>query len=441
MNEYKHENIAVIGAGITGQSCLRFLRSQGANVSVFDTRQPPTNHNIEAHWGIIPDAALCDFKLVVVSPGVSLDLPAIAAAKNAGVEVIGDIELFARINTVPAIGITGSNGKSTVVSLLGAIFECAKVNACVSGNIGTPVLNTLSTHQNNGGVLPAYQWYVLELSSFQLESTYSLQLDIACILNISEDHLDRHGSMQDYVAAKLRIFDHALTKVVCRDDKFTYSMQPNQALTFGLSMSSKGMSWAQDTRQIIFNGEVFLSFAECQLTGLHNVLNVQAASLIALTAGIDKSTICQAVTSFTGLAHRYQRVPSTDNVVWINDSKATNPGATKVSLEAAVADTQGQVILIVGGDSKKSDITELVEVISSSVGFLIALGKDGRQFMQAVEKAVYVDSIQQAVALAATVAQAGDIVLLSPACASLDMFDNFEQRGKCFAQAVEELVA
>lgn len=440
MSNYDNVKIAVIGAGITGQSCVRYLTAQGATVTVFDTRQASKNP-LDVCWGEIQTDALLRFSLIVVSPGVSLQLPAIRQAKNAGIEIIGDVELFARANSLPTIGVTGSNGKSTVVSLLGEIFAESGLEACVSGNIGTPVLNTLSSVAADSQPSKAFDWYVLELSSFQLESTFSLSLNIACILNVSEDHLDRHGSMGEYIAAKQRIFSHAQSRIICRDDELTTYDNPDQSLTFGLSSSAVGMSWQADTQTIIYNNAEFLHFADCRLTGLHNVLNIQAASLIAIQAGIAHDSIVAAVKRFSGLPHRYQNLSTPDSVNWINDSKATNPGATNVSLKAASSDTQGQVVLIVGGDAKQADLSQLAEQISMSVGYLIALGKDGREFMPFAKRAIYVDSMEQAVCIAAEVAAPGDTVLLSPACASLDMFKNFEHRGECFTTAVERLVA
>lgn len=431
MSKFNNANIAVIGAGITGQSCVRYLHSLGAVVSVFDTREESLS-SLNVRWGEIPINALVNFDLVVVSPGVSLQTPAIAKALAQGVAVIGDVELFARQNQTPTIGVTGSNGKSTVVSLLGEIFSKAGFNACVSGNIGKPVLNTVE--------LTDIDWYVLELSSFQLESTYSLKLHTACILNISEDHLDRHGSMAAYAAAKQRIFDHADSKVTCRDDALT-TVSKDLNLTFGLGPSEEGMSWQAENQTITYNGSAFINFADCKLTGLHNVLNIQAASIIALQAGIEPNAIISAVKSFEGLPHRYQSLRTKDSVHWINDSKATNPGATKVSLKAAKSDTQGKLILIAGGDAKQADLGELAESISDSVNYLIALGKDGRLFMPFAQGSVYVDSLEQAVTVAKHIAKPGDTVLLSPACASLDMFKNFEHRGECFSAAVEERVA
>lgn len=438
MSNYNNVKIAVIGAGITGQSCVRYLTSKGAKVTVFDTRQ--RSHNVlHVLWGEIEIDRLLNFSLIVVSPGVSLSTPAICKAIAAGIKVVGDVELFARENSVPAIGITGSNGKSTVVSLLGEIFSEAEFNVCVSGNIGTPVLNTLTDIST--GQSKKYDWYVLELSSFQLESTFSLNLDIACILNLSEDHLDRHGNMTEYRAAKQRIYAHANNRIICRDEPLLAYSRQDDTLTFGLSSSSVGMSWEPSTQTIIYQGEAFLHFADCQLSGLHNILNIQAASLIAIQAGIGFESILSAVKRFSGLPHRYQSLSTTDKINWINDSKATNPGATNVSLRTAISDTQGRLILIVGGDAKQADLSILKEQIVNSVSYLIALGKDGRQFMPLAQRAIYVDSMTQAVNVAATTAMPGDTVLLSPACASLDMFENFEHRGNCFVAAVEASVA
>ena len=218
-------------------------------------------------------------------------------------------------------------------------------------------------------------------------------------------------------------------------------MQKDRRLTFGLSHSDMGMSWDKARQMILKDGEDFVDFTSCALTGLHNVLNIQAASLIALQAGVSHKAIIAAVQSFSGLSHRYQKVDSCDQITWINDSKATNPGATKVSIQAAKADTQGELILIAGGDAKQADLSQLNQLIADSVSYLIAMGKDGRLLMAEAKSAVFVDCMYDAVKLAKKIAKDGDTVLLSPACASLDMFRNFEHRGQCFTEAIERLVA
>ncbi|WP_100656591.1 UDP-N-acetylmuramoyl-L-alanine--D-glutamate ligase [Alteromonas flava] len=436
MTQYTDKNIAIIGAGLTGLSCARYLRQQAANVTLFDTRATPLAEVSEpVTWGEIPAQSLSQFDAVVVSPGVPFDLPALEYAKQAGVAVLGDIELFAQANTRPIIGITGSNGKSTVVSLLGHIFTRAGVKTAVIGNIGTPVLDALQDKQNS-----AVDWFILELSSFQLESTSSLHCDIAAVLNISEDHLDRHHTMEAYRNAKMRIYGGAKQCLVLRDDPVLSAFKHDAHLSFGLSPAPVGMAWNPENHIVYHNGIAALDFSRCNLAGEHNVLNVQVAYLVAILAGIEPQLTVAAIEDFHGIAHRYEQVGVRRGVIWINDSKATNPGAALASIVAAKKQTQNNLIVIMGGEAKGANLAVLAAELTD-VRYVIALGRDGRQFLAMQPNSVYVDNMQQAVELAESIAQSGDIILLAPACASLDMFKNYQHRGDCFKQAFAELAA
>ncbi|WP_100643089.1 UDP-N-acetylmuramoyl-L-alanine--D-glutamate ligase [Alteromonas facilis] len=436
MKRFADKHIAIIGAGLTGQSCARYLRQQGASLTIFDTRDSGaigTNETII--WGAVAEDALVGFDMVVVSPGVSLQTTAIQNALDNGVPVVGDIELFVQANDVPLIAVTGSNGKSTVVSLIGHIFKQAGLKAEVIGNIGRPALDALSANANE-----PLDWYVLELSSFQLESTHSLKANIASVLNITEDHLDRHRTMEAYRAAKMRIYDGATHCIVNRDDPLCRTAQIDHAITFALSPSPVGMSWNAANQKIYHNGVAVIDYSRCQLIGEHNVLNVQVAYLITYLAGIESKTISAAIEQFKGIAHRYERVASASDVIWINDSKATNPGAALASIKAAKQQAIAELIVIVGGDAKGADMSVLADALAD-VKYVVALGRDGRQFLSMQPNSVYVDSLQQAVKIASAMAQPNDIVLLAPACASLDMFENYQQRGDVFASAVQEVAA
>lgn len=435
--KYAEMKIAIIGTGITGRSCAQFLHAEGAHVHMFDTRAPlATDISYPVEWGAIDVSRLIAFELIVVSPGVSLATPAIQAAMEAGIDVVGDVELFARENRNPVIAVTGSNGKSTVVSLLGAIFNSAGLNASVVGNIGTPVLQAWQAVKDN-----TEHCLIMELSSFQLESTRSLRANAAVILNISEDHLDRHNTMTEYTAAKRQIFNHAEQCIVNRDDQYIAAFQPNKALTFGLSESGVGMSWDAARQVILYNGKDCIDVSKCSMYGEHNVLNMQAATLLALSAGVGKDAIQKALQTFTGLPHRYQRIATHHSVRWINDSKATNPGAAMASISAARHQTDGRLVVILGGDAKGADLNSMRQQIQRDVDYVVALGKDGRVFLDMNDNSVYVDSMLQAVRVADAIAKSNDTVLLAPACASLDMYTNFEHRGDAFVEAVEALAA
>ncbi|MDM7859528.1 UDP-N-acetylmuramoyl-L-alanine--D-glutamate ligase [Alteromonas sp. ASW11-36] len=430
------QKIAVIGAGLTGQSVVRFAVAQGAKVCVFDTRDSVSRElDFDVQCGAIESEALLGFDIVVVSPGVGLEMPALAAARQHGIDVIGDVELFARFNPVRVIAVTGSNGKSTVVSLLGEMFAAAGVNARVLGNIGTPVLDALSDMQD----LP--EWFILELSSFQLETVYSLKPQIAAILNISEDHLDRHGSMPAYVRAKANILNNARTRVLNRQDNWLGDLFDEQTKSFGLDSANTGMAWDSGSQTILHEGKPFIDFSACQLEGEHNVANIQAAALMAILAGLPQAYINQAAIQFSGIAHRYQKVVANSATLWINDSKATNPGAALASITAARRQTRGKLIVILGGDSKGADLNILCPVLQQQVDYVIAIGRDGRQFLNMQSDSVYVDSMQQAVTVAAVIAGADDTVLLAPACASLDMFSNYQDRGETFVRAIQAVAA
>lgn len=434
MKSLENRSIAVIGAGLTGQSCVRFLLDQGVHPDVYDTRaEREIPIDVPVLWGSIATSALMDYDLIIVSPGVSLQLPAIQAAREQDIEIIGDIELFCQHTTSRLVAVTGSNGKSTVVSLVHSIFKQAGYSVELVGNIGRPALDALKGSQPD--------WFILELSSFQLETTDNLNAAIAAILNITEDHLDRHGTMDAYAEAKYRILNGAKTAILNRDDQRLQSCDAAQRLTFGLSACPNEMHYSAEENSIFCGEELIVRMDRCGLKGLHNVLNIQAAALIAIQAGIEIKDIRSAVEQFEGIAHRFESVESSDSRVWINDSKATNVGAAIASIEAARATTQGQLILIAGGDAKGADLQTLESTVQTHVDYLIAMGKDGRELMPMLSKSVFVDSIQQAVDVARKVSGNGDTVLLAPACASLDMFENYQHRGAEFVSAVQGVAA
>nr|WP_268820325.1 UDP-N-acetylmuramoyl-L-alanine--D-glutamate ligase [Paraglaciecola sp. G1-23] len=431
-----NKNIVVVGLGLTGQSCLRFLSAKGANLVAMDSRE---SLNIELDvpviLGELDIKLLLNADLVVVSPGVNLNTPVFKQVIEAGVKVIGDIEIFAQFNTKPVIAITGSNGKTTVTHLVAAMCKQAGKKVLMGGNVGVPVLDLLDQDADI---------FVLELSSFQLDTTYSLQPLVATVLNVSEDHLDRHGDLFSYQQAKLKIFDNAQVSVINRDDALAHPIDESkitEALTFGLSASEQGFSWDPEKQHILLDGQSFLSSQKCLLVGQHNMLNIQAAAALALSAGIDQASIKLAATEFNGLPHRCQTVSVHNNVRWINDSKATNVGATLAAIYGLRASIQGKLILIAGGDGKGADFSPLAEVLQNSVEVLITFGRDGHQIAALKEGTFQVNNLTEAVQLAAQHVAVNDVVLLSPACASLDMFTNYQERGECFAQAVKELAA
>lgn len=428
-----NKNIVVVGMGLTGLSCVRFLLTKGANVIAMDRRSELTlSVDIPLFLGAFNVEKLLKADFIVLSPGVDLNTPAIQLAISSGVKVIGDIELFAQFNTTPVIAITGSNGKSTVTHLVNDMCKAAGKKVLMGGNIGVPALDLL---EQTADVI------VLELSSFQLETTFSLMPFTATVLNVTEDHLDRHGDLTTYQQIKHKVYQNCQFLVCNRDDDLSCPVHSKATLTYGLSQSNFGFSWDNTEACILLDGKTYLDSKSCLLVGAHNMLNIQAAAALAKTFGIDDHSIRHGAQQFGGLPHRCQTVSMFNKIRWINDSKATNVGATLAAINGLVANLEGKLILIAGGEGKGADFSVLADCLTQSVDLLITLGKDGDKIAALHTRNITVQTIQEAVLLAAKHSQPGDIVLLSPACASLDMFVSYQQRGDCFTQAVLELAA
>ncbi|GAB2696169.1 UDP-N-acetylmuramoyl-L-alanine--D-glutamate ligase [Aliiglaciecola aliphaticivorans] len=428
--DLKHMQVVVVGLGLTGKSCVAFLNAQGAKVIGMDRNPVELPGGIQTLSGDFNQEVLLNADLVVLSPGVNPNAKEFQNAQDAGVEVIGDVELFARFNTIPVIAITGSNGKSTVTCLVTEMLNCAGMKAQMGGNIGTPVLDLLDC---------GAEYLVLELSSFQLELLHSLTPVCATILNVSEDHIDRHLTFSAYADAKQRIYQNAEFCIANRDDVKTWPQNYQPKNSFGLSHSPVGISWDAPAENIILDGEDFISAQQCALQGLHNILNIQAAIACVMPLGVKQAAIVQAVGMFTGLPHRFELVSENRNVRWINDSKATNIGATIAALQSLKNRGDSKLILIAGGDGKKANFTELQPMLLADVDLLITLGKDGRELASLKPGSIEVADLLEAVTFANGIVESGDIVLLSPACASLDMFDNYQHRGDVFKQSVLEV--
>jgi len=440
------KKVLVIGLGKTGLSCARYLSRLGHQVAVTDDRSEPPG--LATLSGELPDVALFLGRLepaafehaeqIVVSPGVSLKHPLIGEARARGVEVIGDIELFARAAGAPVIAITGSNGKSTVTTLVGDMARAAGRAVKVGGNLGTPALDLLPLSGSEPDL------YVLELSSFQLESTFSLVPRAAVILNVSPDHMDRYSNLDDYAKAKQRIYRSAELQIVNLDDPLTARLADSgrRRIGFGLQPASAGDYGVQT-----FDGELWLSCgderllraSEIRMAGRHNLSNALAALALGAAAGLPRQAMFETLRLFGGLAHRTQWVAERGGVAWYNDSKGTNIGATL----AAVTGMDRPVVLIAGGLGKGADFRMLREPLQGRVRAAILIGQDAALIESALEGAVpthRADGMEQAVALAAKLATAGDAVLLSPACASFDMFTGYDQRGEVFMDAVRRLL-
>ena len=431
----------VVGLGKTGFSVARYLLKRGSRVAVTDNRaEPPELARLMALGGDIVvrtggfDAALLEHAdLVVVSPGVALTGPFFDAARARGLSIVGDIELFARAARAPVVGITGTNGKSTVTTLLGKMAARSGLTMRAGGNLGAPALDLLDE-----GV----ELYVLELSSFQLETTESLALAAATVLNVTPDHMDRYPDLAAYAAAKARIFARCDVAVINLDDPLVAAMVgPGQRqLSFSLR-ADVGADYALMRRDdgdwwLMRRGERLLAMSQLRLTGLHNAANALAALALAEGLGLPRAACVAALAAFTGLAHRTQWLAEIGGVRYVNDSKGTNVGATL----AAVDGMPGPLVVIAGGDGKGQDFAPLRAAFTGKVRAAVLIGRDARALGQALAGVCalhYADSLEAAVECAARVAQPGDTVLLSPACASLDMFRDYKHRGEVFADAVQ----
>jgi UDP-N-acetylmuramoylalanine--D-glutamate ligase len=458
----KDKQVLVLGLGDTGLSALRWLQGQGAHLSVADTRDhPPGIEALKAelpevcvHTGILTAAIFSNVDLVVASPGVPLREPEIQSAIKRGVTVVGDVELFAqyRPSSAKVIAITGANGKTTVTTLVGEMCKAAGLKTIVAGNIGLPVLDALS--------METPDVYVLELSSFQLETTYNLIIDAATMLNLSEDHMDRYASMQDYAIAKARIFYHAKLQVLNRDDAWSMMMARSKLahVTFGLDTGgldtggldaggldvdeancSYGLLHESGGAWLSYGNHALMNVQDLKVAGLHNVANALAAIALCRGIDLDYAPIIQALYNFKGLPHRVEWIANIDDVDYYDDSKGTNVGATC----AALSGLAQKVVLIAGGDGKGQDFSPLKNVVSENARAVVLIGRDAprieSELLQTKIPLYRAVDLPEAVNIAKKIAQAGDAVLLSPACASFDMFKNYVHRAEVFVTAVKRL--
>ncbi|MBL7633909.1 UDP-N-acetylmuramoyl-L-alanine--D-glutamate ligase [Atlantibacter hermannii] len=437
MADYQGKKVVIIGLGLTGLSCVDFFLARGVTPRVMDTRQAPPGldnlpETVERHLGSLNDDWLLNADLIIASPGIALAHPSLSAAADAGVEIIGDIELFCREAQAPIVAITGSNGKSTVTTLVGEMAKAAGVSVGVGGNIGLPALMLLDAEK---------ELYVLELSSFQLETTYSLRAKAATVLNVTEDHMDRYPfGLQQYRAAKLKIYENAEVCVVNADDALTMPVRgaDERCVSFGIDVGDYHLNHQQGDTWLRVKGEKILNAKEMKIVGRHNYTNALAALALADAVGLPRSSSLKALTTFTGLAHRFQLAYDHNGVRWINDSKATNVGSTEAALNGLHID--GTLHLLLGGDGKSADFSPLNRYLQGDHIRLYCFGRDGAELAALrPDVAEQTATMEEAMRIIASKVQPGDMVLLSPACASLDQFKNFEQRGDVFTRLAKEL--
>jgi UDP-N-acetylmuramoylalanine--D-glutamate ligase len=429
----------VVGLGKTGASCLRYFAKHGIAAAATDSRQSPPGlaelgplaQTLDIRLGSFDLSLLDGASQVLMSPGVSLDEPIARAARARGIEVLGDVELFARAVHAPVIGITGTNGKSTVTSLVAAMAGAAGRRVLAGGNLGTPALDLLDQ--------PVPDLYVLELSSFQLETTTSLNLTGAVVLNVTADHMDRYATVLDYARAKERIFAHATTVVRNADDPLVRKMggAAPKVVTFSTQRTDADYCLLRDGARTFLcrHGAAVFEMERMKITGLHNAANALAALALGDAAGLPLAAMLEALETFPGLPHRSAWVADFGGVRYVDDSKGTNVGATL----AAVDGMPGPLVVIAGGLSKGQDFAPLATAFKGKVRHVVLIGKDAGDVERALAGAVRSEraaSMQEAVTAAARAAKPGDTVLLSPACASFDMFRDYGHRGDVFAAAV-----
>jgi UDP-N-acetylmuramoylalanine--D-glutamate ligase len=445
MTTLTHKNCLIVGLGQTGMSCARFLATRALSVAVMDSRQQPPalselqqeHPQVLVRTGSLDGDWLLQADMIVLSPGVDPRLPEIVAAKQAGIEIIGDIELFARYADAPVVAITGSNGKSTVTTLLALMAQLAGKEIKAGGNLGTPALDLL------GEVAPDF--YILELSSFQLETVRSLNAFASVVLNISPDHMDRYDSVSEYQQAKQKVFNGDGVMVINRDDPIVSAMAEEGRNLIGFSLhESQGVDFGlleHEGRLWLAEGEYpLLPVDQMKFVGTHNIANALAALALGSAMALPMSAMLSALQEFKGLPHRCRLVRELNDVRWFNDSKATNVGACIAAING-LADS-GPIVLIAGGVGKDQDFNDLTQTLQKSVKAVVLIGIDADEIAAAIPAGIKqskATDLNDAVSKAYALAEAGDNVLLSPACASFDMFSGYAERGEQFEKAVKRL--
>ena len=436
----------VVGLGKSGMSLVRFLAQRGVSFAVADTRENPPElatlrrdyPQVEVRCGELDVDFLCRADELYVSPGLALATPALQAAAARGVKLSGDIDLFARNAKAPIVAISGSNAKSTVTTLVGEMAVAAGKRVAVGGNLGMPALDLLSDD---------VELYVMELSSFQLETTHQLGAEVATVLNVSEDHMDRYSGLPAYHLAKHRIFRGARQVVVNRQDALTRPLMSDglPCWTFGLGapdFKAFGLREENGEKYLAFEFQNLMPVRELKVRGAHNQANALAALALGHAVGLPFDAMLSSLRNFTGLEHRCQWVRELEGVSYYNDSKATNVGAALAAIDGLGMDMDGKLVLIAGGDGKGADFSGLRDSVTKYCRAVVLIGRDANLIADALGDAipqVRAASLDEAIAQSRALAQSGDAVLLSPACASFDMFKNYEERGQLFARAVGAL--
>lgn len=437
----------VAGLGISGVAAVNFLHENGYRVAVTDSRKTPPGHDqipgeVQTSFGQLDQELLLQAEEIVISPGLDPKIPEIQAAVSKGIPVVSEIQILRRATDKPIMAITGSNAKSTVTTLIGLMAKDAGIKVAVGGNLGRPALDLTKDNP---------ELYILELSSFQLETTSNLDAEVAVVLNLSEDHLDRHGDMMGYHTAKHRIFQGVKKVVYNRDDSLTRPLVPDVTpmQSFGLNapdMNQYGILKEDDGTIWLARGrERLLKSSDMYIQGTHNVANALACLALGEAMGLPLESMLNTLKTFKGLEHRCEFVKELNGVRYYNDSKGTNIGATLAAIDglgAAIEPNQGKVAIILGGQGKGQDFTALRDALTKYAKVAVLIGED----RVVIEKAIagtttlfHAESLKEAVELCQQNTQANDVVLLSPACASFDMFKGYSERGHQFVECVNTL--
>lgn len=440
----------VAGLGLSGQSVLRYFANQGEPCYAFDTRAELDIEKLKAQYpqvvfatGKLPTAWLNKVDSLVLSPGIAKSSEWVKPFIKAGKDVIGDIELFARSVGQPIVAITGSNGKSTVTTLVAQALQQAGYAVGMGGNIGEPALDLLLDDNE-------YEVYILELSSFQLETTYSLQATSAALLNISEDHMDRYDSLEAYLQAKLTILDHAEWSVLPKGFECVKAVSTQHEYRFGVEQTSKslqdneyGLVQKNDQAWLGWGDHAAVPVQAMAQQGMHHQLNALAMMALCRPFNVSDAVFKQVLSQFQGLPHRSQCIAVHNNIQWINDSKGTNVGATLAAIRSCLSMVDGQLILIAGGVGKDADFSALSPALAKRCRAIILFGRDRQLIADGCDHpgVQLVETLPEAIHLADQQAQPGDVVLFSPACASFDQFQNYIERGERFEYWVQQQLA
>lgn len=431
----------VVGLGVSGLSCVRYLHKQGIPVAVNDTRSSPPNLDaiiaidptIPISLGKLDEALLSRANQIILSPGIALANPLISKLIKQGVSVIGDVELFAKAANASVISITGTNAKSTVTTLVGKMAEAAKLNVGVGGNLGTPALDLLDD---------ARDLYVLELSSFQLETTEHLKSKVATVLNITPDHMDRYPTLRDYQLAKLRVYQNCECAVVNKDDALTEPENKTSKKIYFTMRTPAENEFGLHDNYLMFGSTKLLHASELPVAGKHYQSNAMASLALGHAYGLPMEIMLKVLREFQGLPHRCQLIRETNQIKWYNDSKGTNVGASLAAIEGLGEIINGKLILIAGGIGKNADFSPLLPAMQKYARHVVLIGDAAKDLACVIGNSIpysFATSMEEAIRTAAKCAQPEDSVLLSPACASFDMFKNFEHRGEVFTELVKGL--